>query len=163
VDEPDQTAADRAAPPAAGAADDPSGQVVRDPSGPVAGDPATGRTAPSGLRAVLVYTGLRLVLLLVVWLPLQLLTPLRGIMALLAALVLSGVLSYLVLDRQRDRMSVAVGAVFRRIDERIERSRTAEDDDPETPATADRAETDRTKTEGTETVRPAEPGQAETA
>lgn len=95
---------------------------------PGASQAATAQRA--GRHPILVYSLLRLGLLLVVWVPLQFLTPLRGVLAIVVALLLSGVLSYLLLDRQRDAMSTVVGRVFSRIDERIERGKAAEDDGP---------------------------------
>ena len=75
------------------------------------------------------YTGLRVALLAAVWLLIQVVTPLRGLMAIAVAIVISGVISFILLDRTRDRASVGLSGFFRRIDERIERSRTAEDVD----------------------------------
>lgn len=89
---------------------------------------------------ILVYSLLRLLLLVAVWLPLQFLTPLRGVLAIVVALLLSGVLSYLVLDRQRDAMSSVLGGVFARIDERIERGKAAEDGHLEASAPDDAAD-----------------------
>jgi hypothetical protein len=77
------------------------------------------------------YTGLRVALLIAIWLLVQAITPLRGLMAVAVAIVISGVISFIVLDRSRDRASVGLAGFFKRIDDRIERSRTAEDvDDP---------------------------------
>lgn len=77
------------------------------------------------------YTGLRVAMLVAVWLLVQAVTPLRGLMAVAVAIVISGVISFIVLDRSRDRASVGLAGFFKRIDDRIERSRTAEDvDDP---------------------------------
>jgi hypothetical protein len=76
-----------------------------------------------------VYTGLRIALLAAVWLLIQVITPLRGLIAIAVALVISGIISFIVLDRPRDRASVGLAGVFRRIDERIERSKVAEDVD----------------------------------
>jgi len=61
------------------------------------------------------------------WLPIQLLTPLRGLWALVLALVGSGILSVILLNRQRKAMGVTVGNFFGRINERIEASTRAED------------------------------------
>lgn len=82
----------------------------------------------------MVYTGLRLAVLAGVWLVIQIVTPMRGLLAIAVALVISGVISFIVLDRPRDRASAGLSGVFRRIDERIERSKVAEDvdDDPVT-------------------------------
>lgn len=81
------------------------------------------------MRDVAVYTGLRLALLAAVWLIVQFVTPLRGLLAIAAALLISGIISVVLLDRTRGRAGASVAGVFRRIDERIERSRTAEDYD----------------------------------
>jgi hypothetical protein len=80
------------------------------------------------------YTGLRVALLVAVWLLVQAITPLRGLFAIAVAIVISGVISFILLDRSRDRASVGVAGVFKRIDDRIERSRTAEDVDDPPPA-----------------------------
>ena len=84
------------------------------------------------MRGIAIYTGLRLALLAGVWLVIQIVTPMRGLLAIAVALVFSGVISFIVLDRPRDRASAGLFGVFRRIDERIERSKVAEDidDDP---------------------------------
>ena len=66
-----------------------------------------------------------------VWLVIQVVTPLRGLIAIAVALVISGVISFVVLDRPRSQASRGLAGFFRRIDERIERSRTAEDIDDE--------------------------------
>lgn len=89
--------------------------------------------APSvgGVRGIAVYTGLRVALLAAVWLLIQVVTPMRGLLAIAVALVISGVISFIVLDRSRDRASAGLAGAFGRINDRIERSRTAEDwDDP---------------------------------
>lgn len=81
------------------------------------------------MRGIAVYTGLRLAVLAAVWLLIQVITPMRGLLAIAVALVISGVISFVLLDRSRDSASVGLSGVFRRIDERIERSKTAEDVD----------------------------------
>jgi hypothetical protein len=80
------------------------------------------------VRGFVVYTVLRLGLLIVAWFLVQLLTPMRGLVAVAVALVVSGVVGFFLLDRSRDQASVSVSKVFARIDERIEKSKTAEDD-----------------------------------
>lgn len=85
------------------------------------------------MRGIAIYTGLRLALLAGVWLLIQVVTPMRGLLAIAVALVVSGVISFIVLDRPRDSASAGLFGVFRRIDERIERSKVAEDID-EDPA-----------------------------
>ena len=86
------------------------------------------------MRGILWYTGLRVALLVAVWLLIQVLTPLRGLIAAGIAVVISGVISMIALDRPRDRASSGIWGIFRRIDERIERSRTAEDVDEPVPS-----------------------------
>lgn len=84
------------------------------------------------LLAVLTYTGLRLLLLLAVWILIELATPLRGVVSVVVALLVSGVISLFLLNRQRASMSVVVGSFFRGINERIEAAARAEDvDDPD--------------------------------
>ena len=69
------------------------------------------------------------------WLIVQWLTGLRGLMALALAIVISGAISLLLLNRQRDAMSTKVTSFFRRINERIDASTRAEDvDGPEESA-----------------------------
>lgn len=83
------------------------------------------------MRGIALYTGLRVALLVAAWLLVQAITPLRGLIAIAVALVVSGIISFVVLDRPRDRASAGLAGVFRRIDDRIERSKTAEDVDDE--------------------------------
>lgn len=84
--------------------------------------------------SIAVYTLLRVGIFLLFWLPLQLLTPLRGVLAAAAALLMSGAVSLIVLDRQRNRVGSAAAGFFHGINERIEASARAEDDDePGTP------------------------------
>lgn len=80
------------------------------------------------------YTGLRLALLAAVWLLIQVVTPMRGLLAVAVALVISGIVSFVLLDRPRDQASAGLSGLFRRIDDRIERSRVAEDVDIDAPA-----------------------------
>lgn len=83
------------------------------------------------MRGIAIYTGLRLALLAAVWLLIQAVTPMRGLLAIAVALVISGIISFIALDRPRDRASEGLAGAFRRINDRIEESRTAEDwDDP---------------------------------
>jgi hypothetical protein len=79
--------------------------------------------------SVWIYTGMRILLFLGIWLLLQLLTPLRGLWGIAAAILMSGLISIFVLNRQRDAMSSTVGAFFRRINDRIDASARAEDFD----------------------------------
>jgi hypothetical protein len=83
------------------------------------------------VRGIAIYTGLRLALLAAVWLLIQVVTPMRGLLAIAVALVISGIVSFVVLDRPRDQASAGLSGVFGRINDRIERSTTAEDwDEP---------------------------------
>ncbi len=79
--------------------------------------------------AVAVYTVLRVLLFAAVWLTIELLTPISGLLAIIAALLVSGAISLLVLDRQRGRAASVAAGFFGRINERIEASARAEDDD----------------------------------
>ena len=91
----------------------------------------------SKAAAIAVYTGLRLALLVAVWLTLELLTPISGIWAIVAALLISMPLSLVLLDRQRGRMAVVADGFFKGLNERIEASARAEDiDDEDLPADA---------------------------
>lgn len=72
---------------------------------------------------------MRLAVFLAVWLLIQWITGLRGLMSLALALVVSGAISLLLLNRQRDAMSATVSKFFRRINERIDASTRAEDVD----------------------------------
>ena len=83
------------------------------------------------------YTGLRVALFAGVWLLIQVVTPMRGLLAIAVALVTSGVISFIVLDRPRDQASAGLAGVFRRIDDRIERSKVAEDVDDEQVASGE--------------------------
>jgi len=90
-------------------------------------------TSPRAAKAtaIAVYTGLRIGLFVLVWLTIELLTPISGVWALVAALLISGALSVVLLDRQRSRMAVIADGFFRGINERIEASARAEDlDEP---------------------------------
>ena len=77
------------------------------------------------------YTLLRVVFFLIVWLIIQLTTPIRGVWAIALAIVISGVFSIIFLGRQRDAMSGSVFGYFRRLNERIDAAAAKEDyDDP---------------------------------
>lgn len=52
----------------------------------------------------------------------------RGLLLVAAAFVASGVMSYFLLRPQRDRLGLAVGGVFHRINDRIDRAAAAEDE-----------------------------------
>ena len=84
-----------------------------------------------GARAVLIYTLLRVALFLLVWLTIELLTPISGVWAIVVAILISGAISLVLLDRPRNRAGAAAGGFFSRINERIEASARAEDIDDE--------------------------------
>ena len=71
---------------------------------------------------------MRLGLLFAVWLLLQLVTPLRGLWAVVVAILVSGAISLFLLQRQRAAMSAVVGGFFGRINARIDQASRAEDD-----------------------------------
>ena len=88
----------------------------------------------SKVLAIVVYTVLRVALFAAVWLTLELLTPISGLWAIVLAILISGAISIVLLDRQRDRVGAVAAGFFRGINERIEASARAEDDDLDTPA-----------------------------
>ena len=90
----------------------------------------------SKVLAITVYTVLRVALFAAVWLTLELLTPISGLWAIVLAILFSGAISIVVLDRQRDRVGAIAAGFFRGINERIEASARAEDDDDE-PSSGD--------------------------
>ena len=90
----------------------------------------------SKVVAITVYTVLRVALFAAVWLTLELLTPINGLWAIVLAILISGAISIVLLDRQRDRVGAGAAGFFRGINERIEASARAEDDDLEAPAAA---------------------------
>ena len=79
--------------------------------------------------AVAVYTLLRVALFAVVWVLIELLTPIHGLWAAAAAIVMSGAISVVVLDRPRSKVGVAFGRFYGRINARIEESARREDND----------------------------------
>jgi|GEM_PF-900037 len=82
----------------------------------------------SGAFSIAVYTAMRVGLFIGAWLLVQLLTPLRGLWAVAAAIVASGLISIFLLNRQRAAMSSVVGGFFGRINARIDAASQAEDD-----------------------------------
>lgn len=77
---------------------------------------------------VAIYTILRVLLFVVVFLIIQFLTPIHGVWAAVAALLISGAISVIALDRQRNKVGQAFGRFFGRINERIDASASAEDE-----------------------------------
>jgi len=81
-----------------------------------------------GASSILVYSVLRVGLFFAVWLLLQLVTPLRGLWAVAAAILVSGVVSLFLLSRPRTAMGDVVGGFFGRINARIDDAARVEDD-----------------------------------
>ena len=84
--------------------------------------------------AVVIYTVLRIALFVAVWLLLELLTPVHGLWAIVAAILMSGAISIVVLDRPRGEVGRAAAGFFGRLNARIDASARAEDVDDEPPA-----------------------------
>ncbi|GEM_PF-3408367 len=78
-------------------------------------------------RAFVVYTGLRIILLLAVG-GLLYLTGARGLLLILLSFLVSGALSLVWLDRPRSQMSAGVGKAIGRVNERIDAAAASEDD-----------------------------------
>jgi hypothetical protein len=83
----------------------------------------------SSAKAILIYTALRIGLFAIVWVLIEFVTPIHGIWAVAAAILISGAISIVVLDRPRNKVGLAAGSFFGRINERIEASARAVDDD----------------------------------
>lgn len=85
------------------------------------------------MLAFIRYTTLRLAILLAVGV-VAYFFGLRDVMLLIVAFLGSGILSFILLDRQRDALGESVGSVFTRINSRIEANTKSEDiDDAEDP------------------------------
>mgnify|MGYP006282202021 CR=1 FL=1 len=89
------------------------------------------------------YTLLRLGLFAVVWLILELVTPLGTAWTLIGAILMSGAISVVVLDRTRGDAARAVGGLFDRINARIDASASAEDFDDDVSTDAERDAEDK--------------------
>lgn len=85
----------------------------------------------SRAAAIVVYTALRIAVFLVVWLVIELLTPVTGVWAIVVAILVSGAISLVILDRQRNRVGLVAAGFFGGLNERIEASARAEDIDDE--------------------------------
>lgn len=106
-----------------------------------------------GCVAFLIYTGLRLLLLVAV-IGLFHALGMRGMLLLVAGFVVSGVLSYVLLSRPRNAMAQKVGGFFTRMNSRIDASSMAEDEDTDTasPVTAADASDESQTTESEDVV-----------
>jgi Protein of unknown function (DUF4229) len=80
------------------------------------------------MRATFAYTLAR-ILLFVVTLGLLYLVGARGLLLVALALVISGIISFVVLSRQRDAMSGAIASRIGGFRERLDHGTRAEDDD----------------------------------
>ena len=80
------------------------------------------------MRSALAYTTARILLFVVVTILLYLVGA-RGILLLGAAVLVSGIVSYVVLSRQRDRMSAAISSRLQGFRGRLDAGTRAEDDD----------------------------------
>jgi hypothetical protein len=86
-------------------------------------------TRPATVRALAVYTVLRVALFAVVWGVIWFLTPLDAVWSAAAAILISGAISLVLLDRQRGRVGAAAGGFFSRLNARIDAASRAEDVD----------------------------------
>lgn len=80
------------------------------------------------MLAFIRYSTLRLAMLLAVGVVTYLLG-LRGLMLAVVAFIVSGVLSLVLLNRQRDQLGQSVGSLFTRINARIDADSRKEDED----------------------------------
>jgi Mn2+/Fe2+ NRAMP family transporter len=79
------------------------------------------------MRPTIAYTSARILLFLAA-LGLLYLVGARGLLLLALALVISGIVSFVVLSRQRDMMSGAIAGRIRNVRERLDEGARAEDD-----------------------------------
>ena len=77
----------------------------------------------------MLYTALRLAMFVGAWILIEVFTPIHGLFAAAFAIVISGAISIIVLNGQRDAMSAALFGFFRRMNSRIDASTRAEDID----------------------------------
>lgn len=77
----------------------------------------------------MLYTALRLAMFAGAWILIEVFTPIHGLFAAAFAIVISGAISIIVLNGQRDAMSAALFGFFRRMNSRIDASTRAEDID----------------------------------
>jgi hypothetical protein len=106
------------------------------PARAAAGEGRRGRTYARGMtqqpptppHPVLRYTTLRIAVFIVV-LGIGYAVGLRSFLLLLASLLVSGIVSFMLLSNQRDAMGGVIGRRLQRINERIDERTRAEDDD----------------------------------
>ena len=94
---------------------------------------AVASSSGSTALAIAVYTVLRVLVFLGVWALLWVLTPLDALWSAVAAILISGAISLVLLDRQRGRVGRATGGFFARINARIDAATRAEDIDEPWP------------------------------
>jgi Protein of unknown function (DUF4229) len=82
------------------------------------------------MKALAIYTGLRLLLFAVVLLVLSLIGA-RGLLLLALAVLISGIASVVLLSPQRDALSSSLVSRWRSINDRIDARTRAEDESPE--------------------------------
>jgi Protein of unknown function (DUF4229) len=82
------------------------------------------------MKALAIYTGLRLLLFAVVLLVLSLIGA-RGLLLLALAVLISGIASVVLLSPQRDALSSSLVSRWRSINDRIDARARAEDEPPE--------------------------------
>ena len=110
-----------------GSADDSDARESSDSAEDLVHQQRTGRRSLFAKHPFLVYTTLRIGILLVVGAVLSLLGA-RGLILILLAFALSAVVSYVLLSSQRDEVGSRMGGFFGRLNERIEVSTRSEDD-----------------------------------
>lgn len=108
---------------------DDGGSEAAEPPVDTTAEPATGLVAGRGRNGhpVLIYTLARFGLLLLAGLVCYLIGA-RGILLIVLAFVISGLLSYVILYRQRDKAGARMGGYFSRMNQKIEASKASEDD-----------------------------------
>lgn len=86
-------------------------------------------TSSRSAWSIVLYTALRVAMFAGAWILIELLTPIHGLFAAAFAIVISGAVSIVVLNGQRDAMSAVLFGFFRRMNARIDASTRAEDID----------------------------------
>ncbi len=77
----------------------------------------------------MLYTALRVGMFAGAWILIEVFTPIHGLFAAAFAIVISGAISIIALNGQRDAMSEVLFGFFRRMNARIDASARAEDVD----------------------------------
>ena len=79
--------------------------------------------------SIVFYTALRLAIFALAWFLIEYFTPIHGLFAAAFAILISGAISIVALNGQRDAMSGVLYSFFRRMNARIDASARAEDVD----------------------------------